>query len=382
MITEFFPTGSDLRFTGGVEARTYFVAKDLAKKHEVHVICTKDPNSKREENIHGIYVHRVGPTVEYLKAASIVTLVPRLKFIVEAIKTGIEIDPDIVDGGNFSGHLIAKEIANRNRIPCVYWYPDVFIGQWVKSSGIIAGPPGFLLEKFNLLRKADFFIAISNATKQKLIKNGIPEEKISVIYCGVEKTEFQKKNDLSENRIICISRLVKYKRVKDLIMAFYLLSKKMSNITLVIIGRGNQEDELKQLVSTLQIERRVIFKSNLKRKELTEELQRSKILCLPSEIEGFGIVTIEAAALGKPYVVSDIPVLREITKDGKGGLIFKLGDVKDLQDKLESLLTIADLYNKKSQEALVLAKNYQWKDIANKTAELYQTLSNSYTLEY
>lgn len=377
MVTDFFPTGKDLRFTGGVEARTFFVAKYLAKHHQVHVICSRETGTTKLQVIQNIKIHRVGPQTDYLKSGSVSSVLQRLAFIKSAVETGKRIKPDIVDGGNFVGNLIAREIARQNKIPCIYWYPDVFIGQWLKTSGMITGMSGFLLEKINLSRGAQQFIAISQTTKNKLIKNGIPAAKITVIPCGVDTGEFRKQHS-QENKIICISRLVGYKRLQDLIWAFALVIKRLPKIKLLIVGRGPDEKNLKQIVKMLKLESKVSFKKNLKRQYLISQIQSSKILCLPSETEGFGIAVIEAAAAGVPYIVSDIEVLKEITKNGQGGLIFKLGDVKDLAEKIKKLLSHDKLYEEKSKEALNLSKNYNWSDIAKQTEKIYLKTSRNF----
>lgn len=373
MVTEFFPTGKALRFSGGVEARTYFVAKHLKKRHnKVIVLCSRQPGSSQKEKLHGIEIFRVGPKLNYNSGnGRLKDSFTMAKFIIEAIKYGSKIDAEIVDGGDFIAHLIAKEIARLKKIPVVFWYPDVFVGQWIKTSGIISGIAGFALEKINMHRRADHFIAISQTTKEKLIKNGILKEKVTIIPCGVEKEEFEKRIE-NLNRIICVSRLVKYKRVEDLIWSFALVAKIDPQLSLLLVGRGPEEKNLKKIIKMLKINKRIRFLSNLKREDLISRIKASKILCLPSEVEGFGIVVIEAAMAGVPYVVSDIPVLKEITKNGKGGLIFKVADIKDLAKKLEKLLTNEKLYENKSKEATSLAKSYQWPKITQQTEEVYK----------
>src|SRR3989338_7123115 len=69
MVTEFFPTGKDLRFSGGVEAGTYFVAKHLAKKHQVCVITSRDLTSPKVEKMFGFTVYRTGPRRSYIATA-------------------------------------------------------------------------------------------------------------------------------------------------------------------------------------------------------------------------------------------------------------------------------------------------------------------------
>lgn len=380
LVTDFFPTGKNLTFSGGVEARTFFIAKYLSRKNEVNVICSRQPNLPKEENMFGFTVNRVGPVLNYTSGAPNYLDVPkRIKFMFDAISFGKKLDIEIVDGGNFNGHLIARQIASSKKIPCVYWYPDVFIGQWVKTSGLIGGFGGWLLEKINLTRSADHFIAISDVTKKKLLEQSVGENKITKIPCGVEAKEFEKKvKKANPPTIISISRLVGYKNIKDLLLAFALLLKKGYILKLKIIGNGPKKRELVRLAKAIKILRNTQFIESLPRKRLIKELKSSKIFCLPSSVEGFGISVIEAAAAGIPYVISNIKVFKELTKDGKGGLIFKLGNIKDLTNNIESLLKERNLYSQKHQELENLIKLYNWKDISNETLKVYKLLINDH----
>ena len=374
LVTEFFPQGRDLKFSGGVEARTYFVAKYLAKIHQVHVIASRQKGLKRLDVINGIKIHRVGPVLNYSETASLPEIPNKIMFILSAIKTGVLLKPDIVDGVNFIAHLIAKQISLKNKIPVVFWYPDVFIGRWTKNSKV-AGIFGSLLERFNFSRSADHFIAISKSTLNKLVKNNVPKKKISQIYCGVDQNEFI--STVAKNRhftIICISRLVSYKRVDHLVKAFSLVSKKSRGIRLILIGSGPEENKLKQLCHNLKISNKVNFLKNLKRRDLIKQIKAAQVFCLPSSVEGFGIATIEAAAAGLPYIVSDIEIFKEVTKNGQGGLLFKLDDIEDLSKKLEKFISDKNFYKQKSDEARKLSLFYDWSKIADQTEAVYKNL--------
>lgn len=379
LVSEFFPVGKDLKFSGGVEARTYYLAKYLAKNNDVSVICTRQPGTPKTENMAGIKIIRVGPVRRYNAGAEVTGVLQIVGLIHSAIQEGSKIKADITDGGNFLAHLISKEIARKNKIPVVYWYPDVFLGQWIKTSGLIAGTAGWLMEKFNLLRHPDHFIAISNVTANKLTEVGITKSKITVIPCGIDEKEFtgnvKKREPIT---IICISRLVRYKKIKDLILAFALLHKNHPDLNLKIIGRGPEEKNLRKLCDALKITSKVSFENNLKRRDLIERIKSASIFCLPSSVEGFGISVIEAAAAQTPYVVSDIDVFKEITKSEQGGLIFKLGNVRDLSSKLEMLLSDQALYKRKQTEGKALIKNYRWENIAKETEKIYRKTIKNY----
>lgn len=368
-ISEFFPT-TDLRYSGGVEARNYYVAKNLAKKHQVYVVTSRLPGSKKSEKYQRVNIYRVGPKRNY--DASLGSFLTRIRFALAAITLGKSQNVDIVDGSNFLTHLIAKVISSSLKIPAVAWYPDVWIGSWTKIVGL-KGAVGEVLERVNIRLGFDAYIAISN-TKARILGKFV-KKPISVIKCAVDHQEF--KTHWAESKvptILCVSRLVAYKRVGDLIWAFALLTCKIPNLKLVIIGRGPKKRELTNIVKMLKIGSKVTFLDNLPRKKLIKIMKSAHIFCLPSTVEGFGISIIESAAAQVPYVVSDIPVFREITKNGQGGVFFKAGDISDLAGRIEKLLINKKLYQTKARECTSLAKSYDWNQIADQTESLYKSL--------
>lgn len=367
LICEFFPLGKELKFSGGVEARTFFIAKQLAKKHKVTVITSRLPGSQKKENMFGFEVLRIGKVRSYLPTAG--GVISRIMFVKNAIETGSVQEADIVEGSNFITHFIAKRIAQRLNIPVVFWYPDVWIGFWIRNTGM-AGIFGEILERLNLYLGANAYIAISKQTELKL-KRFVNNE-INVIPCGIDKKEFKfniaKKTSPT---IICVSRLAKYKNIKTLILAFAYLTSKVKNMNLIIVGNGPQKNSLKKLSKALNIAGKVKFYSNLSRQDLLILYKSSHIFSLPSKIEGFGIATIEAAASGLPYVNSDTEIQKEVTNHSKGGFLVNSDSPLLFAEKIEDLIINKDLYKHKSKEAENLAKNYDWEVISRQTEKVY-----------
>ena len=374
-ISEFFPTARDLRYSGGVEARNYFVAKNLAKKHQVYVVTSRLPGSKKSEKYQRVNIYRVGPKRDY--DASLGSFLTRIRFALAAITLGKSQNVDIVDGSNFLTHLIAKVISSSLKIPAVAWYPDVWIGSWTKIVGPI-GAVGEVLERINIRLGFEAYIAISETKAREL--RGFVKRNVSVIGCAVDRSEFKVATKKQQTpTIICAARLVSYKRIEDLVWAFAILVKKISQLNLILIGRGPGKEKIENIIKMLKLNSKVKILDNLPRKNFIDHLKSARIFCLPSTVEGFGISVIEAAAAGVPFVISDIPVFREITKNGWGGLFFKSTDIKDLSVKLEKLLKNKKLYMQKVKECASLAQNYDWQEVAQKTEDLYKSLIKKYT---
>lgn len=366
IVSEFFPRNSDLQFSGGVEIRNYFVAKYLSKKHEIKILTKRLKGSKEREIINGIDVVRVGQPTDY--QATTGGVFGRIKFIASCLKKAKEIDADIVEGTNFITHFIARRIASDKKITAIAWYPDVWLSSWIKNAGPV-GAFGELLEKLNLNSDFENYITISRQTAIKLEK--YTKKPITIIPCGVDLKEFKHKTEKQSGKIICISRLVKYKNVKDLIFAFALLQKRLPYISLTVIGEGPENKNLESLIKNIQVSK-VRFLKNLKRVDLIKELQTSEVFCLPSKVEGFGIAIIEAAAAGIPYVVSDIPVFKEVTQNFYGGSSFEVGNINQLSKNLGLLLTNRKIYNQKVKQCVEMASNYSWGRVAQETEKVYK----------
>jgi len=98
---------------------------------------------------------------------------------------------------------------------------------------------------------------------------------------------------------------------------------------------GPEEVNLKKLVNKLNLRANVEFLGFIENHDdVIRQLKASDVFALPSIVEGFGMVVIEAMAAGIPYVASDIPPIREVTSKGIGGLLFEPTNCEDLALKL------------------------------------------------
>ena len=351
-ITEFTPKKERDVFTGGVDARTSTTVRFLKNTHNVQVINRSQ--------------HRI--------FASTFSVFPRFLFQLQAFLQAFLIKADIIEGSNFVTYLPAWGSAKLKGIPAVAWFADVYGNVWFKHFAIFPAVTGWLLERVALKLPWNQVIAMSNSTKRKLIEASIPEDKITIIYGGVETEKLRKLQAQKYLRptICTICRLVNYKRVNELIMALANLKRDFPSCRLLVIGAGPQEMNLRNLTQTLQLERDVRFLGTLPHDETMTILKRCHLLAMPSVVEGFGLVTVEAMACGVPFVNSRIPATVEITKNGLGGLLFSPEDVNDLEEKIRELLTNKALYQQKQKEGLKLAKQYDWAIIAKQTEEVYR----------
>lgn len=358
------------------------MAKELAKTNNISVITSKILGAPKKEKMYNFIIYRVGAERKYSHLGDITE---RALFIKGALQVAKQIKADLVDGSNFLTHPLAWHIARKKNIPVVAWYPDLWLGRWNKITGTFYGWLGCILERYNLHHSFNGYIAISNQVKWKLVRYGVKSEKVKVIPCGVDFEEInsiKKIPEINKARplICCASRLVSYKRVKDLIVALSFMRKDFPKGKAIIIGQGPEENRIRNLIKRLDLTSYVVMLGHVKKHTtLLSYIKSADIFCHPSTVEGFGITTVEAMALGTPHVVANLPVNQEVTM-GKGGLFFESQDPKDLYRCICKLLTNVSLYRRAKFEAKDVVRRYNWKVIAKDTELLYESINNHRSL--
>ncbi len=217
------------------------------------------------------------------------------------------------------------------------------------------------------------FLAVSQSTKEELLRRGIPEERIKVIYGGIDHQLYRVNLDLKKDPIptlLYLGRLKKYKSIDLLIKALPLILKKVSDVRLVIVGEGDYKSELQNLTRNLGLEDNVIFTGFVDEKTKIEWLHRAWVSVYPSIKEGWGLTNIEANACGTPAIASNVPGLRESVLPGKTGFLFEYGNIQDLADKIIKIITDEELRDRFSKESILWADNFSWDKVAKEIEEL------------
>jgi len=167
-------------------------------------------------------------------------------------------------------------------------------------------------------QKADLIITVSYAMRDELVKLGYPEQKIRVVYNGVDAgkyrpdlyTEeeiraFREKIGVGDSPMLFfVGRLTWVKGADTLTMAMKEIVKAVPGAKLVIVGKGEQESMLKQIVSSGGLEGNVLFNfSYVPEEERLKYYAACDVAVFPSKYEPFGIVSLEAMAMGKAVIV-------------------------------------------------------------------------------
>ena len=196
----------------------------------------------------------------------------------------------------------------------------------------------------------NLYICPSNFYKEKLSKANFTKSSIEWIKNPLPIDTVYELNNQDDSYILYFGRLSKEKGIKTLIE-----SMKDKSYTLKVLGTGPIEDELKDYISKNGISNVELlgFKSG---NELTEFIKNSRCVVLPSEwYENGPYSAMEAMALGKPLIVSNLGGLPELVEDGVNGYIFK--SKEELSDCIDKMISLdSDSYTKMCEASLTIAK--------------------------
>lgn len=179
------------------------------------------------------------------------------------------------------------------------------------------------------INKIDVFISPSKFLKKKLIEGGIPEKKIVVkphfVKCGEIKPSYE-----FDNYVVYMGRLSREKGLFTLLRAW----KEVPGLTLKMIGEGPIRNELENFVSQAEISN-VEFPGFIGGPKRFEILRKAMFMIFPSECyESFPYAIIESFACGTPVIASRIGGSKELTEEGRNGLLFEPGDIEDFKKKI------------------------------------------------
>jgi glycosyltransferase involved in cell wall biosynthesis len=176
-------------------------------------------------------------------------------------------------------------------------------------------------------RLVDGVITVSNFSRQLLTNNPYPQDKIAVVYNGINLHEFQceaeQKRPFPTQRthftIGYLGRLEPHKGIDDLLHAAALLLPSLPNLHLEISGNGPERHSLETLAHQLGIADHVHFLGRVP--NAADFLRQLDIFVLPSRFEAFGLVAAEAMVVGTAVIVSNAGGLPEVVNNGQTGLV-------------------------------------------------------------
>ncbi len=218
-------------------------------------------------------------------------------------------------------------------------------------------------------RRAGFH-AISESTRDDLVRRGVPPARIVVIHPGVDSQRYRP--DPAAPRaarptFLYLGRLKRYKGVEYALRAVAAARLVRPEITLDICGQGDDRPRLEHVVESLGLAGAVRFRGFVSEEEKRALLRRAWAVVFPSPKEGWGISNVEAAACGTPALASDSPGLRESVRHGVTGYLVPHGDWRGLADRMVALASDAELVERLGRAARQFAEGLSWDAAAQAT---------------
>ena len=262
------------------------------------------------------------------------------------------------------------------------WWGGLLAAAWAKSKGIPTIYQSVLLDsdtpgairkqslgriKEKLLRTFSVIVPISEALAEDYYLHGYTKDHVITLMNSVDTKLFHPSTSLYEKRVLrkkfglpldvlillFAGSIIQRKGVDILLKGFIEVSQRFPDLYLLLVGPKNQGEnpsldesyvnDLHVLIDEKQFEARVKFTGLIKNRHDMADLYRAAdYFVFPSRKEGLPNVVLEAMASGLPVVVSDIPGLKNVIKDGKNGVIFPSEDINALTTALQSLIMNAE----------------------------------------
>lgn len=214
-------------------------------------------------------------------------------------------------------------------------------------------------------------------------KNHVPLNKIQVIPNGIDLEEIyneldneynvRKEMGLKDNSfvVVCVARLIKDKNLSMLIKAMKLVNK---NIYLLIVGDGPERKKLYNLTKKLNLKEKIFFFG--KRKDVLNIINSANVFILPSIREGSSYALLEAMALKKICIVSNISQNMELIRDGVNGIVFNLMNIKDLAKKIMQVYKNKKFASLKQEAFNLIKKKYNINKLVTKYEKMIELILN------
>ena len=230
------------------------------------------------------------------------------------------------------------------------------------------------------IKKAARVIAVSQTTKLDLVEHlGIPGERISVVYEGIDHRLFKPTSRRLVNYpyLLYVGSEHPRKNFGQLIRAFFKLKteRRFKDLKLVKIGSAGRHGPMfrkhaLQVINELNIPSDVVFTERIAEEDLPAYYTGAECLVSPSLYEGFGLPPLEAMACGCPVIVSNRGALPETT--GKAAIKVNPYDIDGITKAIRQVLTDENLRQVLIPKGLEHARQFSWEKAAEETLKVYQ----------
>jgi glycosyltransferase involved in cell wall biosynthesis len=205
------------------------------------------------------------------------------------------------------------------------------------------------------------FVAISESSKNDLVRRGIRAEQIVVSHPGIRRPGVPIAVERVRGaHVVYVGRLEAYKKVDVLLKAMARLTPRFPDARITVMGRGPARPGLEKLAAELGLADRTFFTGFVSDDERDALLAGARVCVCPSEKEGWGLTVIESNATGTPVVATDADGLRDSVRHGETGFLVADEDVAGFAERIGQLLEDDDLALRMSRAALAWSRRFDW----------------------
>jgi len=368
----------------------YWMAVSLRRAgHRVVTVSSRIHHSKESEIIEGVHVYRV-PALYFSRVPWAIAFPAVLWKFMDYIVGRHEIEIVHLQELAFPCDFFAALYCKRKHLPYVVTSHGSYFGLgW----GFV---PDILLDLYVLvfgrvtLKFAEKVTAISKGQIPILQRLGVPKEKIVFVPLGIntdtsifrkatksDRKEARKSLNFAEEDFVIgfVGRLAPDKNVTLLLNSAKLLTEKIKNLKLLIVGAGVEEEALKKKASELGLETAVSFLGW--RDDVDKILPAMDVFAFPSHSDGLGRAFVEAMTMGVPVVSTNVPGPASIIVDEANGLLVPRDDANAMVDAILRLYRDERLRNRLSEMGTSVNQVFSWESCISKLETVYREVSKS-----
>ena len=291
--------------------------------------------------------------------------------------------------------LAAVKVGKKYNIPVTYEVRALWEDAAVDTGKTTEGSFKYRMIKAieqSAFEKVDAVSCICAGLKADIIKRNIPESKIFVTPNAVDinnfvpsyqrDSELEQTFNLSGKKVIAfVGTFFKYEGLSYAIEAMEIIAKTRDDIHLLLVGAGNELDNLKQQVNQANLEQSVTFVGRVPFEQVSRYYSLADVMVFPREsIRLTELVTplkpLESMAQFKPVIASDIGGHRELIADGKTGFLFEADNASALASKIIDVIDDKALLEKVSEQGLVFVREERnWLNTAKQYLPVYERLT-------
>jgi L-malate glycosyltransferase len=352
---------------GGIELRNYEIAKRLAKNHEVHLFGIKLWNGKSNFKKQGIYYHGIYRYKKKYSFKGYRSILEPMGYSLKLLTELFKYNFDLVECSAFPYFpaLATKLYCSIKNKPLFITWHGYWHNYWYEYLGV-KGFFGKVIEKVTTHLTLNT-IVVSNHVLTSIKNNNhfLRQRNYKIIFNGVNLKKIEsigkqhKKYD-----IIYVGRIVDQKNIPLLIKALSILKRDIPEAKILMVGDGPDRRSIEQIIKKEGLNKNIELVGFQSLNTVYQLMKESKVLVLPSKLEGFGIVIIEAYACGIPVVTvhNKLNAATEFVMHNKTGLIAE-NNPSSLANNIKNLLNNESLRKIMAKNAKKYVKNFEWSKI-------------------